>query len=315
MITSAPKAYPAFASLKAFEVIGRLGSIRKAALALGVDHAGVSRHLKELELWAGVPLMDRRRGENGRLTSAGKRYHARISAALLEIDSAGLELTQACEDARLEVWCSQGFAGKWLARQLDQFMRTHREIELNLRPMDRRPDFACGEAAADIRFVGDWSPGAASHRVRTLELIRPLIIPVASPSFLAQMPEVGKIDDLLRLPLLFELDERAWQTWFASQETRIGQIRGTRLWHAPLIIEAAKRGQGVTLAHHFVAADELRTGELVEVLIAGQPCRRVSIGSYVIQARDDRWYLPALKMFREWLQNAIRRDIAGSLIA
>ncbi len=43
---------PSFGSLKAFELIGRLGGIRKAAIALGVDHAAVSRHLKSLEEWA-----------------------------------------------------------------------------------------------------------------------------------------------------------------------------------------------------------------------------------------------------------------------
>jgi DNA-binding transcriptional LysR family regulator len=86
--------FPSFGSLKAFELIGRLGGIRKAAIALGIDHAAVSRHLRNLEDWAGTPLLDRCRGESTRLTPIGVRYHTRISAALCEIASAGIDLRE-----------------------------------------------------------------------------------------------------------------------------------------------------------------------------------------------------------------------------
>jgi DNA-binding transcriptional LysR family regulator len=310
------KAFPPFASLKAFEMIGRLGSIRKAALALGVDHAGVSRHLRALEQWAGIPLLDRRRGENGRLTLEGMRYHARISAAFVEIDSAGADLIQKSDLGRFHVWCSPGFACKWLLRHLGHFSRAHMDIDVDLRPTDFGPDFARAEAAADIRFVGDWLPQSICHGVKTLELIRPLIIPVASPSFLASARALCRADDILGLPLLHEEDEEQWRTWFANQGMPLsGYIRGTRLWHAHLTIDAAKRGQGVALANHFLVADEMRSGELVEVLIAGQRYPRTGIGSYVLAAREDRWRTSTLALFRNWLQDAMRREIVGSSIA
>jgi DNA-binding transcriptional LysR family regulator len=308
------KAAPPLASLKAFEMIGRLGSIRKAALALGVDHAGVSRHLRDLESWSGIPLMDRRPGGHGQLTPAGMRYHARISAALLEIENAGTELFQNHGEGRIDVFCPQGLY-KWLIPHLDQFSSAYPDIDLNLRPADSGTDYAGTEAAAEIRAVGDWAPIPASQGLQTLELLRPFVVPVASPAFLANVPSLDKLDDILKWPLLLERDEQLWHAWFVKLGTPVRvPIRGTPFWHAPFVIDAAKRGQGATLAHHFVVADALRDGDLVEVAIGGQRCARVTLGGYVFVAREDRWHDPALTIFGNWLQEAMRREIATSLI-
>lgn len=88
---SARSPAPPYATLRAFEAVGRLGGIRRAALALGLDHAVVSRHLRALEEWAGVPLINRQR-QPRILTEAGARYHERITRALEEIAQASAEL-------------------------------------------------------------------------------------------------------------------------------------------------------------------------------------------------------------------------------
>ncbi len=75
------KLLPAFQTLRAFEAVGRLSGIRRAAQDLQLDHAVVSRHLRTLEEWAGTPLIARQNGRSV-LTDEGVRYHARISAAL-----------------------------------------------------------------------------------------------------------------------------------------------------------------------------------------------------------------------------------------
>ncbi len=309
------KAFPPFASLKAFEMIGRLGGIRKAALALGIDHAAVSRHLRSMEEWAGVPLIDRSRGGSGRLTPEGLRYHIRVSSAFAEISSAGLDLIQKSDVQRLHLWCSPGFAYQWLVRVLDRFRSANPDIDVDLRPTDFGPNFARGEASGDIRFVGDWLPRSLSHGIQTTELARPIVIPVASPDFLAKAPELREIEDLLNLPLLHEEDDEQWRAWFANQKVPVlGYIRGTRLWHAHLTVDAARRAQGVALANHFLVAEELVRGELVEVKVLDRRYRRAPIGSYVLAAREDRWRTPALVRFRNWLNEEIDVELEQSII-
>jgi len=309
------KAFPPFASLRAYEMIGRLGGIRKAALALGIDHAAVSRHLHSMEQWAGVPLVERSRGAAGRLTPEGLRYHTRISAAFAEISGAGMDLIQSNEVQRLHLWCSPGFAYQWLLRVLDQFRANNSDIDLDLRPTDFGPNFARGEASGDIRFVGDWLPRSIGHGIRTIELARPNVFPVASPEFLASAPDLHQLDDLLAMPLLHEEDEEQWRAWFANHSIPVlGYIRGTRLWHAHLTVDAARRGQGIALANHFLIAEELRCGELVEIKVLDRRYRRAPIGSYVLAAREDRWRTPMLTHFRNWLKEAMEADIEATAI-
>ncbi|MBK6491325.1 MAG: LysR family transcriptional regulator [Sphingomonadales bacterium] len=47
------------AALRAFEAVGRLGGVRRAAKELSIDHAVVSRHVRSLEAWVGIPLVVR----------------------------------------------------------------------------------------------------------------------------------------------------------------------------------------------------------------------------------------------------------------
>jgi len=296
---------PPFASLRAFDVIGRLGGIRKAALELGVDHGVVSRHLKALEEWAGITLLERGRGGRGQLTPEGSHFHARISAALEDIGGASRNLIERNRRERLLVWCSPGLACFWLLPLLDSFHASHPQIDLELRSTDFAPDLTRGEAMADLRFVGDWEPDTTGTTLETVDLARPDAIAVASPAFLGRYPPGLLAQDVPRLPLLHEEDDEKWRAFLTAQGIAAPRpLRGTRLWQAQLTIEAALRGQGVALANGFLVADHLRSGRLVTIKIGGQ-IARASIGRYRLTARKDRWRHPALEAFRTWVQSAM----------
>lgn len=90
-VPSSRKSLPSFAALHAFEAVGRLSGVRRAAQTIGLNHGVISRHLKTLEDWAGTPLIDRANGAIG-LTPEGMRFHARVSAVLAELSEASHEL-------------------------------------------------------------------------------------------------------------------------------------------------------------------------------------------------------------------------------
>jgi DNA-binding transcriptional LysR family regulator len=100
---------PPFSALRAFEAVGRLGGIRRAALDLRLDHAVVSRHLRALEEWAGVPLINRQRSGQ-LLTEAGAQFHRRVSFALQEIAQASADLLVIRGNQSLRIWCMPGLA-------------------------------------------------------------------------------------------------------------------------------------------------------------------------------------------------------------
>lgn len=297
------KTLPPFATLRAFEAVGTLQGIRRAAKALGLDHAVVSRHIRSLEEWAGVRLIERVRGSIS-LTEHGLRFHNRIAAALVEISEASIELVNRARDYRLRIWCVHGFASQWLTSHLASFQATNPNVEIELRPTDCCADLTRYEADIDIRYVaGSETFTAAVVRggVRRFDLARPDVYAVASPECAARLQPISNAASLVDAPLLHEENDAQWRTWFAAHGVHIsGTIKGPRMWHADVAVEAARRGQGVALANQFLLGDDLATERLVNLLAS--ETRGVDLGAYVFAARADSWHSPGVSQFRRWIK-------------
>ena len=295
---------PPFPALRAFEAVGRLGGIRRAALDLKLDHTVVSRHLRALEEWAGVPLINRQR--DGRvLTDAGAQFHKRISLALQEIAQASADLLVIRGNQLLRIWCMPGLALHWLTARLPHFQALHPEVELSLRPSERSPDFASHEAEVDIRYLyGDpqIDPSVVTGTARRVQLACPEVFPVASPTLAASLRPLQAVRDLMKATLLHEEDDEYWRSWFAAHDVACsGHLAGPRLWHAQQAIEAARRSQGVALVNTFLVGDDLAGGTLVRLYQPGES-PWIELGAYVFAARADRWQSRAIADFRRWLR-------------
>lgn len=293
-----PKALPPFAALRAFEALGRTGSIRKAATSLGLDHAVVSRHIRALEDWIGVPLVHRTQGRVT-LTDEGASYHARVSGALVELASATSALAKSSDQKHLRLWCIPGFAAQWLSDQLAEFERLRPQYHIELRPTDNCANLLMHEADIDIRYYGDdWQPHPGGRSLRSIELARPEVIAVASPELASRGFET--VSELLDAPLLHEEHDEQWRAWLRLNGVEhAGSIPGPLLWHAHLAITAARQGRGIALANSYLVARDLEAGHLVEV--RPTDARPVILGAYVFVAREDRWSIPAIAELRRFL--------------
>ncbi|MEO8313731.1 MAG: LysR substrate-binding domain-containing protein [Pseudomonadota bacterium] len=303
------KSPPPFSALRAFEAVGRLGGIRRAATALGLDHAVVSRHLRSLEEWAGSALINRQRA-GPLLTVEGELYHRRISGALEEIAQASAQLLNAASHGSLKIWCMPGLAFAWLTPSLPLFRSRALGIELELRSSADIPDFTAYEADVAIHYVpgeAACAPGAIHDNVIQQELARPPVFPVASPELKRSLGEIRTIEDLLKAPLIHEESAQQWLSWFAACGVACpNNLAGPRLWYGHVAIEAARQGQGIALANPFLVAGDLASGTVVPVLDpASFPA--VTLGSYVFLARADRWHRPEVAQFRDWLVQEMAR--------
>ena len=303
---------PSLAMLRAFDAFGRSGGIRKAAKLLEVDHAVVSRHLAALEAHVGTALIERGHGA-GHLTPDGAEYHRSIASAFQDIASATQRLRKR-HDRHLLIWCSPGLAFHWLSQRLPEFEALVPEVALELRPMDYGPDFAITEADADIRYVrhGLPIPHPPAH-CRWLELASPPVYPVASPAFATSIAQhLAGPQDMLPLRLLHEENDNEWRLWFAEQGLTIdpAPLAGPRLWHAHMMIEAARGGQGVALVNDFLARGDIAEGRLVRLEGYAKRFAPVRLGGYHFTARMDRWHDDRLARFRNWLEREAGRQVA-----
>lgn len=294
------RALPPFAAIRAFEAIGTCGGIRRAAAAMSLDHAAVSRHLRSLEQWAGVRLADRSAG--GGLTKEGARFHARVCVALAELASASAELTHRNDNTNLRVWCVPGIASQWLSGRLGMFSSRHPDVELEVQPTDNIPHFSSHEADAHISYAIDGEAPVLNADTRSVEILRPPTIPVASPDFLERSGTFSAPSSLLTAPLLHEANTGQWRRWFLAHHIAVSEtLGGAKLWHGHMTVAAARRGQGVALSNRLLIADDLESGALVEVG-AFEP---VFLGGYVFTARRERWQEPVILGFRRWLEGAL----------
>ncbi len=122
---------PSLRAVRVFEVCARLSNISMAARELHLTHSAVSHQVKLLEDWFGQPLFTRH--ANGvQLTPAGAVL-ARASTLALD------QLEIACEQVRstrsrqvVRLAAPGSFMALWLIRRLEDFERSHPEVQLQL---------------------------------------------------------------------------------------------------------------------------------------------------------------------------------------
>lgn len=294
-------------------MVGSSGGIRKGAEALGVSHAIVSRHLSALEEGLGVMLLNR---QTGQLTAMGQAYHARVVAAIGELEQATHDV-RGQRSATLTIWCSAGFSLHWLARRLPDFSSRSQGLRtrpvIDLRATDSHPMFEANQADGDIRYILDGHNAAEAAGVRKLELARPPVFPVAAPGFMASLRQPpASIADLLALALIQENSGAEWAAWANAQGERAPQTPPVaRYGQAHLTLAAARARQGVALSNHFLVAEDLRQGQLVRVVPSAQPLLDLALGAYMFRAPRSRWSDPMLVRFRQWLVDAVAHDAPG----
>lgn len=303
--------YPPLAALRAFEAVGRLGGIRRAARELATDHGTVSRHVRTLEAWIGLPLLSRA-GMDRTLTPSGSLYYQEISSALRVIAMATGSIMGAEGASRLTITCMPGFAALWLADRIVGFINDHPEIHVGYRPANEVPDFRSTDVDCDVRYIPNWSEEKVPAGVRRFEFARPAVFPVASPALLASLPPLETARDLQTQPLLHEESDEEWKQWFSVQGIATdGELPGSRLWNAHLALKAARQGHGFALANPMLLGDDLETGRLVKVQPANADFTVVHFGTYALLVREERWNTPAVFLFRRWIQRQVGRPIAA----
>lgn len=300
---------PPFEAVRAFDAVGRLGGIRRAAQWLDRDHAVVSRHVRTLESWLGIQLIERK-PSGALLTDEGARYHAIVAQAMDSIAYGTLDLLNRGQHKGLKIFCAPGFALHWLSGHLDAFEAKNTDIDLLLRPSERSPDFAAHEADVDIRFNATYEEQPEMPAlIRSQTVARVPIIAVASPDYLAKSAPIEAPADLLAHHLLHEDDFDTWANWLGAYGLEdFGALSGPRLSQGHLTQEAARRGRGIALANRLAAAQDLRSGRLVEIGRENETFPYL-LGEYVLQMRRDRWNDRIPRRFRQWLIRAIEREL------
>lgn len=294
---------PPLIALRAFEALGASGSVKAAAEALAVSPTVVSRHIANLEDRLGARLVEPK-GRSVALTEVGVRFYAEIAKAFDLIAAATETLTQS---ARLpfKLWCWPGLAVMRLLPRLPELEARLPGFSIHLHPTLARADLRRGEADAEISYrLGE---AVARPGVIEVELARPRVMPVASPTAIGRLGRsADDIALIYELPWIHELSSDEWRSFLDATKLPIDaraekRLEGARLWHAHLAIGAAKLGQGVALANELLVEDDLAEGRLIEI---GRT--DVRLGAYDLALSAEHSDTFAARALVEWLSQAMR---------
>ena len=289
---------PSLNALKAFEAAARHASFSLAAVELGVTHAAVSRHIRDLETWLGTRLFVRT-GRGVELTERGRSYAGDITRGLDVIAAATESVAgRKRRRQRLAVSVEPALAALWLVPRLGRFTVAHPDIDLIIDATSRLADFSRNEADLGIRYGrGPW-PNVVSEK-----LTRTSLTPMCSPEWMRTKGRVHpaglKADWLLQ-----EETRQFWREWMdaAGLSDRLVP-EGPRL-SGHLAIPAAEAGQGFALADEIVAGDALVGGRLVRPFDVA-----VVHYAYFLVRSSSRKETRAMAAFGSWLRHEIGQTL------
>jgi DNA-binding transcriptional LysR family regulator len=254
-------------AFRVFDAACRFMNFSRAGRELHITQAAVSRRIQGLEEQLGAKLFTRR-GRNLSLTPQGDRLAQRVRATLDYLDES-LEPFRGGGREMISIAASGSVSHLWLAKRLKDFDNESPGISVRLLTTDAPSELA--SEANDLVIL--YSTGEHPRWNLTL-LIREVLVPVASPAYLERRglnAEALTPDAVATLDLIdYERFNAHWislRQWFARLPQPPKARISPRLSFSTysLAVDAALRGEGVTLGSRGLLADELASGTLVEI--------------------------------------------------
>lgn len=248
----ARRTLPPLGALRAFEAFARLGQMTLAADELCVTHGAVSRQIRSLERDTGLRLTEGPRHKL-RLTEAGQRLAASLSASFDQLERCFVELKSAAEH-ELRLSCVGTFAIRWLIPRLPSFHARHPDFRVKVTESFAPVDFARQPFDAAIRLAEH----VPSHGLEALPFLENFHGPVVAPALLAAGGDIEQVPRLHTRPHL-----SAWAEWEAHSGVRLAHAPEDREFeHLFYMLEAAAAGLGVGVSPWIYVAGDIATGRL-----------------------------------------------------
>lgn len=258
-----------FRALRYFSKVAETGSFTKAAVVFGVPPSSLSRRVADLENSLGATLL-KRSTRDVKLTEVGQRYYSQVLDILnqLEQSNEAVRSYQAKPMGHLHISSMVGFGERILLPLLDEFSQLYPEIVLDVSLSDELS--ALSRDDVDVAIRGGYAP---NERVLAIKLMGNQFIPVAAPSYLAEMGNPKHATELKLHKGLYFRTPNGPTPWLSNINGQWHDVSGPQVAvsnNGKWLGELAAQGKGVLMAPRWAAAHHLASGELVELVIEPQ---------------------------------------------
>lgn len=262
---------PSFKAVRAFLAAAKYHNFTRAAEALCVTQAAISRQIRELEAHLGTELFERTSREV-KLTAAGEAFYDATQLSLMNIYQATERIRREKSDKRmLTLCCSPAFASLFLGSRLASFISANPGVDL--RVVTTQQFLAMEPGTQPDIFISkalDLQPG-----YKRLPLFHEVVYPVCTPEYLAANPQVASIEGL-RESALLDLDPYGrsqmaehvgWNVWLAllAHDTT-SMAKSPSVFSSNdygLLMQMVLEGRGIGLGWHHLVRHLLKQGRIV----------------------------------------------------
>lgn len=295
----------ALGSIELFVKTAETESFKTAAVALGLSPPAVSRAIGRLEQRLGVRLFQRTTRRT-RLTDDGKLYFEECRQALGQIAAVEDVLSgrRGVPSGHLRISAPTTYAHHRLLPFIPEFRERYPEVSLEINVANRNVDLI--EEGFDLA-IRLGTPADSRLVARKLEDATLGIF--ASPGYLAKHGAPGSLDSLKDHALIaFDRPSTGRQmSWLLCDqgEVREYQVSGAISCSDDVLgcVTLARAGCGLFQTYHFVAADAVRSGELVEVMKSSTSASR----PFSILYPQNRHLSVRVRVFADFLIQRSRR--------
>lgn len=291
-------------ALHAFKYVYETGGIRAAARQLQVSHSSVSRHVRELEVWLGLSLIDpKREGRLLKFTAAGESLGRSVGETLSQLAFDVAKLKEAPVTNSIILSTTPSFASRWLLPRLSRFTDQYPNIEIHIRAEQQVEKLRDKQYDLAIRMgAGPWEGDEA------ILLMDDRLVPVCNADLFHRIKERGLtgIDVFSQFPLIHDRDPSAsWMSWadmYMPELDRNFFQKGARYSSSDLVLRAAASGLGIALARERLAEEDLELG-LLHKIWNDQIIHLPS--AYSLIAKPHHHWTRTLRLVVEWLQREV----------
>ena len=242
------------------------GSFARAAAALDMSNAAVTRQVSALEARLGARLLNRTTRRLS-LTDAGAEFCARARGILEQIAEAESVAAQGAAQpvGLLRISAPLSFGVMRLAGLLPGFRARYPQLRLDIDLSDRVVDLANEGIDVALRIAGRLDPNLIARRIAPVSMVV-----CAAPGYLNRRGTPCEPAELAQHETLSFSYLWAGDDWpFTDGNGKVTRVRVHPAVHATsgdLLRELAVAGGGIIMQPTFLVAKELRRGTLVPIL-------------------------------------------------
>ena len=292
--------------LNTFRTIVETGSFTNAAKKLNYTQSAITFQISQLEQELSIKLFEKM-GRTMVLTQAGKLLVPYVNDVFQSIDKLNsFENDLSSYQGDLYIGSGETLLCYYLPSILKEFHKTAPKARLHLRSMncyDIRDELVKGTIDLGIFYedIGGFGCNLTAYPLGNYQLKL-----VASPEIKRRYPDFITPDRTIPIPLIINESTCVFRQIFEQylNERAIVLDYTIELWSIPTIKNLVKSNMGVSFLPAFAVAEELKSGELVEIPTAISHKKISAICAH----HKNKWISPVMQLFISLCQEL--RDIS-----